>query len=391
VERVVLFTHCKAFTWLMPAQSSFFLSGVEIEYLACGNIFMKRILVLLFLCLAVKHTFACTTFCINKNGQIVFGRNYDWVTGAGIVNTNQRGLFKASLKVGNAATISWISAYGSITFNQYGKEFPTGGMNEKGLVVEQMWLDGTRYPASDSRPAMGVLQWLQYQLDNAATVAEVISSDTKIRIDENDSPLHYLVADAAGNVATIEFIQGKMRVHKEKELPFPVLTNDTYASSVQTAKPIVAKGSSVSLNSNSLDRFVKACSMVKKFNETKMDVPVTDFAFSILDKVAQVNYTKWSIVYDISNKKIHFKTDSNRDIKTIEFSVFDFACNKPATMFNMNQDGKGDISKKFILSDKKIKQQVLHQAVTESRSHVTISKKEEAELLDFETGVSCKL
>lgn len=351
---------------------------------------MKKIFVLLLLSMAAKDIFACTTFCINKNGQIVFGRNYDWVTGAGIVNTNQRGLFKTSMKVGNAETKSWISAYGSITFNQYGKEFPTGGMNEKGLVVELMWLDGTRYPVADSRPAMGVLQWLQYQLDNAATVAEVINSDTKIRIDENDTPLHYLVADAGGNVAAIEFLNGKMTIHKEKELPFPVLTNDTYATSVQTAKPIIEKGTGVSLNNNSLDRFVKACSMVKKFNETNMEIPVTDFAFSILDKVAQGSYTKWSIVYDITNKKIHFKTDANSNVKTIQFSVFDLACNKPAKMFNMNQDGKGDISKAFILHDKKIKQQVLHQAVTESSSRVAISKKEEEELLGFEAGVSCK-
>jgi choloylglycine hydrolase len=352
---------------------------------------MKKILVLFLLSLAAKDIFACTTFCINKNGQIVFGRNYDWVTGAGIVNTNQRGLFKTSLKVGNAATISWISAYGSISFNQYGKEFPTGGMNEKGLVVELMWLDGTSYPAADNRPAVGVLQWVQYQLDNAATVEDVISADSKIRIDENDTPLHYLVADAGGHVAAIEFLNGKMTVHKEKELPFPVLTNDTYASSVLTAKPIVEKGQGASLPNNSLDRFVKACSMVKKFNETNMDVPLTDFAFSILDKVAQGSYTKWSIVYDISNKKIHFKTDANRDIKTIRFADFDLACNIPARMFNMNQDGKGDISKQFILPDKKIKQQILHRAVTESSSHVTISKKEEEELLGFEAGVSCKL
>jgi penicillin V acylase-like amidase (Ntn superfamily) len=26
------------------------------------------------------------------------------------------------------------------------KEFPNGGMNEKGLVVEMMWLDGTSFP-----------------------------------------------------------------------------------------------------------------------------------------------------------------------------------------------------------------------------------------------------
>jgi penicillin V acylase-like amidase (Ntn superfamily) len=352
---------------------------------------MKKILFLFLLfCSYAQITTACTTFCINKNGQIVFGRNYDWITGAGMVNTNQRGLFKTSVRSENAATISWISVYGSITFNQYGKEFPTGGMNEKGLVVELMWLDGTKYPADDDRPAVGVLQWIQYQLDNAATTAEVISSDTKIRINERATPLHYLVADAGGHVAAIEFLDGKMTVHQDKELPFPVLTNDTYASSVQTAKPIVEKSKTVTLSNNSLDRFVKACGMVKKFTETNMDMPVTDFAFSILDKVSQGNFTKWSIVYDISNKKVYFKTEANKDIKHFQLSAFDFSCNKPAKMFNMNQEGSADISSRFILPDKKIKQEVLHQAVTESISRVNITKKEEELLLSFEDGITCK-
>jgi len=170
---------------------------------------MKKSFLFLPLFLFVKVSFACTTFCINKNGQIVFGRNYDWVTGAGIVNTNQRGLFKTSMSTDDGGTASWISVYGSITFNQYGKEFPTGGMNEKGLVVELMWLDGTVYPAPGPRPSVGVLQWIQYQLDNAATTAEVIANETKIRINTKASPLHYLVADATGNVATIEFLDGK--------------------------------------------------------------------------------------------------------------------------------------------------------------------------------------
>lgn len=350
---------------------------------------MKRILLFLVLSFYCQFIFACTTFCINKNGQIVFGRNYDWVTGAGIVNTNQRGLFKTSMRSGSAATVSWISKYGSITFNQYGKEFPTGGMNEKGLVVELMWLDGTRYPVEDNRPAVGVLQWIQYQLDNAETTAEVIGSDSKLRINEKATPIHYLVADATGNVATIEFLNGKMVVHQDDKLPFPVLANDTYASSVQMAKPLVGKPA-VSLDNNSLDRFVKACSMVKQFNETDINMPVTDFAFSVLDKVSQGSFTKWSIVYDITNRKIHFKTEANKSIKRFQFSSFDFACNQPAKMFNMNQDVKGDIDNRFILPDKKLKQQVLKQAVSESSDRVSISKKEEEELLGFEEGIHCK-
>jgi penicillin V acylase-like amidase (Ntn superfamily) len=179
---------------------------------------------------------ACTTFFINKDGQMIFGRNYDWITGNGMVCTNLRGLSKTSDKTSDGATISWISKYGSITFNQYGKEFPTGGMNEKGLVVELMWLDGTKYPEADDRPAVGVLQWIQYQLDNCSTVDELIATDKTIRIASKGTPLHYLVADSSGNVATIEFLDGKMKVHKGKELPFAVLTNDMYSSSLEQTK-----------------------------------------------------------------------------------------------------------------------------------------------------------
>ena len=351
---------------------------------------MKKALSFLLLFFFGEILFACTTFCINKNGQVVFGRNYDWITGAGIVNTNLRGLFKTSMNTGSGATASWVSKYGSISFNQYGKEFPTGGMNEKGLVVELMWLDETRYPANDERPAVGVLQWLQYQLDNSATTTEVINSDSQIRISEKATPLHYLIADAGGNVASIEFLNGKMIVHKDETLPFPVLTNNTYASSVKTAKPILEKKQEPVLNDNSLERFVKACSMVKKFNETNINMPITDFAFSILDKVSQGTYTKWSIVYDITNKAIHFKTATNQEIKIIHFSAFNFACNNPAKMFNMNQGGKGNISSRFTLPDKKLKQQIMEQVVAEGSDRVSITKKEEEELLHFEEGVTCK-
>ena len=114
---------------------------------------MKKVIALAFVLCYASFLFACTTFFINKNGQLIFGRNYDWITDAGMVCTNLKGLLKTSMQTENGETISWTSQFGSITFNQYGKEFPTGGMNEKGLVVELMWLDETKYPSADKRPA----------------------------------------------------------------------------------------------------------------------------------------------------------------------------------------------------------------------------------------------
>lgn len=229
---------------------------------------MKKIVFLLLLAAVCQSAYPCTTFFINKNGQLVFGRNYDWVTDAGMICTNLKGLSKTSMATPNGTTISWVSQYGSITFNQYGKEFPTGGMNEKGLVVELMWLDETKYPAADERPAIGVLQWIQYQLDNCSNIDEVIATDKKLRIAAiGTTPLHYLIADAAGDAASIEFLDEKMIVHKGGDLSIPVLTNSIYSESVETYNRSSASNEAVSIvnGNNSLQRFEKVCNRVKQF------------------------------------------------------------------------------------------------------------------------------
>ena len=95
----------------------------------------------------------------------------------------------------------------------------------------------------------------------------MIAANEKIRISPNDPPLHYLVADSYGNSAAIEFFKGKMVVHKGKDLPFPVLTNNPYSQSEKTAEDvhILSGNTNFSLQDNSLQRFATACSMVQQY------------------------------------------------------------------------------------------------------------------------------
>ena len=180
-----------------------------------------------------------------------------------------------------------------------------------------------------------------------------------------------------------------MAVHKGNELPFPVLTNSTYAASAESANNFLKQKKGVFPGDNSLDRFVKACSMIKQINETNITMPVTDYAFSILDTVSQGSYTVWSIVYDISNKQILFKTASHRNIKTIDFSGFNFSCASPSKIFNMNQEGKGDITANFILPNKDLKSKIVNRAFSESSKYISVTDKQKEELLVYEMGMKC--
>lgn len=354
---------------------------------------MKKIVTFLFVSIfSITLSFGCTTFFINKNGQLIFGRNYDWVTGNGMVCTNQRGLSKTSAKTKDGATINWVAKYGSITFNQYGKEFPTGGMNEKGLVVELMWLDGTKYPAADKRPAIDVLQWIQYQLDNCHTVDELIATDKLVRIASTDNPpLHYLVADATGNAATIEFLDGKMKVHQGNDLPFPVLTNDDYASSLEQIKAgtTSSAANSFSFTNNSIDRFTKACTMVNQYMLGAITGSAIDYSFTILDKVAQGSHTKWSIVYDLTNRKIHFKTLGYASVKNVAFAAFDFRCSTASKTWNMNQAGTGDIARLFRDFSLEINSGIVNKSFDESNHEFSVNKEARKQTWEYPTSISC--
>ncbi len=117
-----------------------------------------------FLCLVPRTSEACTTFCISHEGQQVFAYNLDWMIENGLVIINKRRVLKTAMQgsAGDSGPYArWRSKLGSITFNQYGREMPSGGMNEAGLVIHPMMLRQTQYPPPDHRPAINNLQWIK--------------------------------------------------------------------------------------------------------------------------------------------------------------------------------------------------------------------------------------
>lgn len=293
--------------------------------------------------------FSCTTFCLKTREEIIYGRNFDFMIGHGHVLINKRNVTKKSLVEPSEKQLQWTSKYGSLTFNQLGREFPYGGMNEAGLVIEQLWLDQTRYPEPDDRYALSVLQWIQYQLDNAQRVEDVVSSDSRIRIsDTSGAALHFFVADQQGEIASIEFIDGVMEYNKSKTMPYPVLTNNLYRESiayVQNPDTETNGNDSNDFTGSSLQRFHRAAEMLAQLPHQSAENNVS-YGFKILAHVSQKNYTQWRIVYNISNREVHFKTYNNRFVKTIKFDDYDFSSHSPSLY--MNLDGKANTEVAFI-------------------------------------------
>jgi len=291
----------------------------------------------------------CTTFCLAGANGPVFGRNYDWGIGVANVTVNKRGLAKSALVDVSTEPAQWTSKYGSITFNQYGREFPSGGMNEAGLVVEVMWLTDTVFPEPDRRQGIRELTWIQYQLDNCKSVAEVIATDEKIRVTPESISIHFLVCDRSGKQATIEFLDGEMVAHLGGKLPIPALTNSPYSDSMEYLETIVGFGGDrpTPRSESSLDRFVRAACGVVDFEPSSAQETI-GYAFGILADVSQGTYTKWSMVYDIDALTIHFKTSAAPTVKTLKLAQFDFSPATPCRILDIDTPEQGDPSALFV-------------------------------------------
>jgi len=294
----------------------------------------------------VGDSLACTTFCLKNNGEVLFGKNYDWMIGDGLLFVNKRGVAKTAMgdMPGTPNTARWVSKFGSVTFNQYGRENPSGGMNEAGLVIELMWLDDTQWPKTDSRPVVGTLEWIQYQLDSSGSVDDVIENASKVRI-SSGVKIHYLINDKAGNSATIEFLNGELVAHKGEKLPVSALTNDTYDKSLKYSESAVADSSKTA---SSLDRFTRAARASKQFAaKPKTEQEAVSYAFDTLSDVAQKGYTQWSIVYDQKRGKIHFRSQKSPSIKAIDTTAFDYSCGSAVKLFDVNAEKSGDVTALF--------------------------------------------
>jgi choloylglycine hydrolase len=311
------------------------------------NTCIKIVIAITFISFS-DYSIACTGFAVKNNNHAIACFNFDFQFGNGQICINKRNVERQRFLIYAEKPVQWISKYGSITFNLAGVNFPHDGMNEAGLVVLSMGLDETKFQKPDVRPAIDENGWIQYQLDNASTINEVIENMNKIRISSRSiGDSHFLIADSAGNAIVIEYINGEEIIYKEGNLPFPILANDTYPNMLSYLKQQKEYGGVKEDKfhvSSSCSRFEYVAYSLHEFNLSSESL--TNNAFRVLNDIKQKN-TQYQVVYDLTYKCINYKSHNSNEIKTVKLAEMDFDCDSPVFSTAIQSSHSGNIKNYF--------------------------------------------
>jgi len=316
---------------------------------------LLSIFILLPLCffLVAQVGFPCSTFMLKKGNVLIVGHNLDERGHVpGVVVINKRGVFKRgkswseilSGKPSPNPPLEWISNYGSVTFNPFCRDFPDGGMNEAGLFIEEMTLQGTRFPEDESKPLVFMMQWMQYVLDNYETVDQVIQSAHDFVID--GWAWHFFTADQKGNAAVIEFLGGEVKVFEKDRLPVTALCNTKYGEEMQKLRKYEGFGGdqAIDLDDRKTSRFVHAAQMLNHYDPSER--PAVEYGFDILAQLERGG-TRWSFVCDLKNLKAYFRTSRSQKIKELDLKSFDLSCETPVKMLDIHSSLAGNVEENF--------------------------------------------
>ena len=260
--------------------------------------------------------FACSLFAALGNpGHLLFGRNFDWDYSPALLLFTDPPDGYASVSVVDLAFLGFSSATAlgletqSLAERQAllgAPSMPFDGMNEYGLAIGMAAVPESIAGNDPGKPTIGSIGIIREILDHARDVDEAIALFEQYNINfTGGPPIHYLLADASGKAALVEFTQGEM-VILPNENPWHLATNHLCAT---------ASGDGGCARYQTLRL---------RLEETAGNLTPAD-AMDLLANVSQPGSTQWSIVYNISTGNINVVM--GRDYKNIH--NFQITISKP--------------------------------------------------------------
>lgn len=288
---------------------------------------------------------ACTRIVYETgNATYVTGRSMDWMdpTAKTALWVFPRGM-KQDGTVGTNP-IKWTSRYGSIATSFYDVG-TADGMNEKGLVVNILYLKETEWgdASKSEKPTLSAGAWGQYFLDNYATVKEAVKAmeDPPFVIIAPALPnghaagLHLSISDSTGDSAILEYVKGKLVIHHDRK--YQVMTNSpTFDQQLALNAYWEQVGGNHALPGtiNAADRFVRASFNLKsspKYKDTELaiasvfsQIRAISVPLGMKDETRpNLAMTLWRTVADQGNKTFYFESAVFPSVCWIDMSKVD--------------------------------------------------------------------
>lgn len=291
---------------------------------------------------------ACSEIFLNKGGgAFVSARNFDYMAGPGYVRYHAPGrLRRAQYVPEGSRRLAWKSKYASVVFDKVLDASAPGdgrysagvdGINSAGLKIGTYMLQESSFPAGDGRPLVDTATLMQYLLDNYASVGKAIAAlrgDTfRVAPTLVDGAsgwplgLHYFLHDAGNASAIVEFLSSGTNIVENPEVP--VLTNDTYATSLAYLSTFSFDDSDAPARIpgswSSLDRFVRGAYYLSRLPVPANARDAVALGFSAIQSPAipemsfdGIRYgTQWTIVTDIRSRVAYFRTVGNPAISAV--------------------------------------------------------------------------
>lgn len=283
----------------------------------------------------IGNGFACTSFQVkNSDGEgYLFGRNYDFFKNPTLV-------LKSNPKKGYASISTCDLSHLGYTLEKLPESIaskalclaavyaPMDGMNEKGLCISIMALPKQPAWQDTGKPIAGTSIIMRLILDRCATVDEALEmiAGLDIRHDQSKGGYHYLVADAQGNCAAIEFdlFDGwkTMITRKGEGENSMLMTNHLIAPKYYTTEPDPVLGNE---HSKSWWRYAVASEYIAQHNgnltseeaqQCLSDVHWKDLVW----EDGTVENTQWSNVFDQTSLTLKLRNWYDYE-NTYEFSL----------------------------------------------------------------------
>lgn len=312
----------------------------------------------------------CTRFIYESGtGNHLVGRSMDWYEDT----QSDIWAYPAGIARGaamGARAFTWTSTYGSVVTTIYDMA-AIDGMNEAGLVVSALYLAETDYgdPETSGLPHIHVGDLVQFMLDAHGTVAELVATFRDLPFAVVAPPLpngkeatgHFAVADATGDSAIIEFLDGAPVVHHDSS--YRVMTNSpTYDQqlAINTYWDTVGGLAMLPGTHRAADRFARISwnlNATPRFDDPDAALAAT---FSLIRAVSvplgitdperpNIASTIWRTVADIGARRYYFDSAFSPTLLWVDMAQLDLTAGAPVMKLELQTDAllAGEMSTAF--------------------------------------------